>query len=543
MIEINQEKKLVVNAFVNSLIDRLNIKSVLVLDHSGFKMFDGFVCENKQAPSYSEGVPESGKWDLIVADLPLNMKSELNGKSTSYIAKTLLASIELINEKGHIFSVGEPLLMRNDSRGIRALLRGQASVSGLIDSPDGLLKPYTNLRVPFFLISKGEAVDEFVGELVDTDQVDRLARNFIDRVSGNSLEQGVLIKPGNFDGFSRWKVRQQIQALETEYKEFETRKLGDLLRSINSVKPKSDFKDLPNCLYIHKVGTRAVTSSIENLSSNHSNFYQCECDVELVDAKYLESFFASRLGKLILSSLNTGSFIPNITLQNLNDAEVSIPPLKAQLEIANSIAKLRKVKDVIGQFEDDLAVNPIGSNETLKQIDFMLEVVGGLADSDKVMSLIRSGESKQTEFKETLTLDVKKQTKEKYIELSAVKTIAAFMNSSSGTLVIGVGDSGEIHGVDREIAKFYKTHDDYLLKFRNLIKERIGGQAYDFVDYRLIKIGDKHVLLVECKESPIPIYVDDNDFYVRTNPATDKLDGPKMVTYITNHFSKKSEYK
>lgn len=542
MIDINQEKKEVLNAFVNSLIRRLGITSVLVLDHSGFKLFDSIHCEIKKVLSISEGVPATGKWDLIVADLPIGMKSELNGRTTSYIAKTILTCIELLNESGHIFSVGEPLLMRNDSRGIRALLKGEASISALIDSPDGLLKPYTNLRVPFFLISKGEAAEEFVGELLDIDQVDRLAKNLIDKASGTSLEQGVFIKPSNFDGFSKWKVRQQIQALETEYKEFGTRKLGYLLKSINSVKPKFEFKNLPNSLYIHKVGTKAVTSSIENLSSNHSNYYQCECNDELVNAKYLESFFGSRLGKLILSSLNTGSFIPNITLQNLNDAEVSIPPLKAQLEIANSIAKLRKVKDVIGQFEDDLAVNPIGSNETLKQIDFMLEVVGGLADSDKVMSLIRSGESKQTEFKETLTLDVKKQSKEKYIELSAVKTIAAFMNSSSGTLIVGVNDSGEVHGVDHELAKFYKTHDDYLLKFRNLIKERIGGQAYDFIDYRLIKIGDKHVLLVECKESPIPIYVDDNDFYVRTNPATDKLDGPKMVTYITNHFSKKSEY-
>ena len=542
MNKINQEKKEILNAFVNSLIDRLEIKSVLVLDHSEFKMFDGVTCEEKQVSSYSEGVPASGKWDLIVANLPINMKSKLNGKSISYVAKTILTSIELLNEKGHIFSVAEPRLMGNDSRGIRALLKGGASVSGLIDSPDGLLKPYTNLRVPFFLISKSKAIEEFIGELVDRDQVDSLAKNFIDKVSGNSLEQGVLVKPNNFDGFPRWKVQQQIQALETEYKEFETRKLGDLLRSINSVEPKSEFKNLPNSLYIPRVGTKDVTSNIENLGSNHSIFYQCECDEELVDAKYLESFFTSRLGKLILSSLSTASFISNILPQNVNAAEVSIPPLKSQLEIADSITKLQKVKNIIGQFEVDLAVNPIGSDQTLKQIDFMLEVVGGLADSDKVRSLIRSGESKQTEFKETLTLDVKKQTKEKYIELSAVKTIAAFMNSSSGTLIVGVNDSGQIHGVDHEVAKFYKNHDGYLLKFRNLIKERIGGQAYDFIDYRLIKIGDKYVLLVECKESPIPIYVDDNDFYVRTNPATDKLDGPKMVTYITNHFSKKSEY-
>ncbi|BEI33218.1 RNA-binding domain-containing protein [Polynucleobacter sp. HIN5] len=541
MIEINEEKKVIINTFINSLIENLKAKNVLILNHSQFNIFNSIVCEKKKVLNYSESINVSEKWDLILADLPIGMKVEFDGKSSSYITKTILESINLLNESGLMFSIGENILIQNTKRGIRSLLNNQAELLAIIDSPEGLFKPYTNLRIPFFLVKKGLIAQEIICELKDQDQADHLAKKIVNESLGNNLEEGIFIKPGEFQGFSRWKIHQHIQALETEYKQFGTKKLSDLFRSINSVKPKSNFDNLSNSLYIHKVGTKPVTSNIENLSSNHSNFYQCVCNHELVDAKYLESFFCSRLGKLILNSLNSGSFIPNITLQNLNDAEVSIPPLKEQLEIINSISKLKKVKDVISQFEDDLAVNPISSDTTLKQIDIMLEVVGGLADSDKVMSLIRSGESKQTEFKETLTLDVKKQSREKYIELSVVKTIAAFMNSSGGTLVIGVNDSGEISGVDYEVAKFYKTHDDYLLKFRNLIKERIGGQVYDFIDYRLIKIFNKHVLLVECKESPIPIYVDDNDFYVRTNPATDKLDGPKMVTYITNHFSKKSQ--
>jgi len=91
--------------------------------------------------------------------------------------------------------------------------------------------------------------------------------------------------------------------------------------------------------------------------------------------------------------------------------------------------------------------------------------------------------------------------------------------------------------VDHEVDKFYKnSNDDFLLKFKNLIKERIGAEAYNFIDYRLVRMGGKQVLYVACKESTHPIYVDSNDFYVRANPATDKLDGPKMVIYIQNHF-------
>lgn len=540
MTQINQNRNEVLVAFVNSLITKLEITGALVLQHSEFKLFDDVFCKQKNVFDYTNGVPGSGNWDLIIADLPLGMKAEMNDKKVSYILKTIANAISRLTSNGIMLTIGEPVMMRNDSKGIRSLLEDKGcSLAAIINTPEGLLRPYTELRVPLFIIKRSTQSDEFIGELIDLDQANQLANAFATNSSGTTLEQGILVESGTFEGFVKWKIGQQIQALETEYKDFNTQKLGDLLISINTVKTGVNFKNVSNCIYIHKVGTRTVTSKLEDLKSNHSNFFQCECDSELVDAKYLESFFCSKLGKLILSSLNSGSYIPNITTQNLIDARISIPPIETQREIANSISKIKKVREIICQFEDDLALNPIGSDQTLRQIDFMLDIVGGLADSDRVMSLIRGGESKQTEFKQTLTLDIKKQTKEKYIELSVVKTLAAFMNSVSGTLLVGVDDSGEIIGVDYEISKFYKSHDEFLLKFRNLVKERIGGQAYDFIHYRLVNIGEKHVLLVECKESPSPIYVDENDFYVRTNPATDKLDGPRMVTYITNHFSNK----
>ena len=48
-------------------------------------------------------------------------------------------------------------------------------------------------------------------------------------------------------------------------------------------------------------------------------------------------------------------------------------------------------------------------------------------------SIIRS-EDISTEFKQTLSLDIAKQTKGKYITDSALKTIAAFLNTKGGDL-------------------------------------------------------------------------------------------------------------
>jgi predicted HTH transcriptional regulator len=166
----------------------------------------------------------------------------------------------------------------------------------------------------------------------------------------------------------------------------------------------------------------------------------------------------------------------------------------------------------------------------------MLEVVGELAESDKVKSIIRSGESKSVEFKETLSLNIRNQTKDKIMEDVVIKTIAAFFNTNGGTLLIGIDDSGVIKGIDKELEKFYENKDKFLLHFKNLFKTRIGEEFYPYMENSLIVIDFKVVLYVSCQQSSSAVYVDGKDFYVRTNPATDKLEGPKLVAYINNHF-------
>jgi len=44
------------------------------------------------------------------------------------------------------------------------------------------------------------------------------------------------------------------------------------------------------------------------------------------------------------------------------------------------------------------------------------------------------------------------------------------------------------------------------------------------------------VFRVNCAPSDIEVFVDGKDFYVRTNPATDKLDGPKLLEYVKQRF-------
>lgn len=45
------------------------------------------------------------------------------------------------------------------------------------------------------------------------------------------------------------------------------------------------------------------------------------------------------------------------------------------------------------------------------------------------------------------------------------------------------------------------------------------------------------VLLVECAEFDTPCHLDQKDFYVRGNPASDRLEGPELLEYIRHRFT------
>lgn len=275
---------------------------------------------------------------------------------------------------------------------------------------------------------------------------------------------------------------------------------------------------------------------MENARLKHHNYFQVVLDSALVRNEYLSLFFSSNLGRLIIESLISQTVIPHLTKTDLQNISVAIPPLSEQEKIIKTQQRISKLKSAIDGFEKEIALNPTSSVKIKNQLEKMLDIIGKLSDSDRILSMIREGESKKIEFKSALSFDIKTQKKEKYIELSALKTIVAFLNTEGGSLIVGVSDAGIIHGVEEEIKLFHKNRDKFLLHFKNLVKSKIGEEFYPFIDFRLINVDGKEVLLVDCKQSRTPCYLDRKDFYVRTNPATDKLEGPKLVEYIKQHF-------
>ena len=67
--------------------------------------------------------------------------------------------------------------------------------------------------------------------------------------------------------------------------------------------------------------------------------------------------------------------------------------------------------------------------------------------------LIKRGESKTLEFKSTLRWNLKEDRKDQAVTRAVLKTIAAFLNTEGGDLLIGVADDGSIVGIEQDASK------------------------------------------------------------------------------------------
>src|SRR5258708_39151873 len=70
------------------------------------------------------------------------------------------------------------------------------------------------------------------------------------------------------------------------------------------------------------------------------------------------------------------------------------------------------------------------------------EIAEESVHAQRVKALIAFGENKRTEYKSTLRYDLRQKSVLPHIEHRVLKTIAAFLNSEGGTLLVGVDDDG-----------------------------------------------------------------------------------------------------
>jgi CRP-like cAMP-binding protein len=156
--------------------------------------------------------------------------------------------------------------------------------------------------------------------------------------------------------------------------------------------------------------------------------------------------------------------------------------------------------------------------------------------------LVQQSEGVNLEFK--ASYDGKKQQKE-----TVVRTIAAMMNAEGGSMLFGVGNSGEVSGL-----KDYGTEkmDEAVRALMEFLEIKLGREYCDLIDMYGDDIRGKTVLRIDCMPSKVPVFVpsrpnkpkskngkptkSDYVFYRRTGSSNKKLTNREMVPYLKRRF-------
>jgi hypothetical protein len=154
-----------------------------------------------------------------------------------------------------------------------------------------------------------------------------------------------------------------------------------------------------------------------------------------------------------------------------------------------------------------------------------------------VARLIAQGEDGATEFKSTLRVNLHTGQVDEKIHLSALKTIAGFLNAGGGTLLIGVADDGEVLGLETD---GFPNEDKMGLHLVNLLRDRIGEVFLPYVHPTFKDSDGRRVLVVRCERGPKPAFVKDGAlqrFFVRGGNSTAELSGTSITEYVSQRFS------
>ena len=107
---------------------------------------------------------------------------------------------------------------------------------------------------------------------------------------------------------------------------------------------------------------------------------------------------------------------------------------------------------------------------------------------------------------------------------AALKTIAAFLNTEGGDLLIGVDDDRNVLGIEHDRLE---NEDKFMLHLAQAVRNGLGDRAGTCIDPKTQVADGKTVCLVSCQRSPEPVYLrwkglekaDGGDLYVRSGPG------------------------
>lgn len=477
------------------------------------------------------------EYDLIIGILPIGLKKtitldkyklpanyDLILKSTNYLSTNGLG-LYLVEPSFFWTSTGRTI--------INVLNHNNFYISSCFHLPQGILKN-SNLRPYLIGIERNITENLFIADIDNEDNIEIISKNFALLKNSNNIETGKILNISDFEDFSSERIKKEKDIILQHYENVNFISFEKIIDSLTVLKTIDQIKDDENALLLSKQGKISFSINPKNPSNN----FLIKINKEFALSDYIVILFKSNLGELLINSIKVGITIPYIRKNDLLKLNIPLPELEKQKEIVMVNKNFQKLKSKINEIENELSLNLNNAELIHEKIQDTLNKINDISDNDRIVYFLRQGESEFIEFKESFALNVKEKFIDNNIELSALKTIVAFLNTDGGILLIGVDDNSNIKGVDYEIQNYFKNSEDkYLLYIKDKIKTKIGIEFIKYIKYRIVSIQERKILFFEIERSKIPCCYEEKDFYIRVNPATEKIAGKKLIEYLFNKYN------
>jgi len=161
-----------------------------------------------------------------------------------------------------------------------------------------------------------------------------------------------------------------------------------------------------------------------------------------------------------------------------------------------------------------------------------------------VEKLLSGEEHEHLEFKSSLRFDTRNGKLNHDLEKAAMKTVAAFLNTQGGHLVLGVDNARNVLGLKRDYETIQvQNSDGFENHFTQVFNAMIGPEFRHFVKLYFHKIGENEVCVVKVAPSARPAYLkagNDEHFYVRTGNVSTPLKLSEVESYTVSRWPRRA---
>lgn len=180
------------------------------------------------------------------------------------------------------------------------------------------------------------------------------------------------------------------------------------------------------------------------------------------------------------------------------------------------------------------------AEKIFKELQARLTLSNPEPPNTEIQEIILKGETNLVEFKSTLRFDLKRGEVNKKLEYVIGKTIAAFLNTEGGYLVIGVDDNQNILGLDTDIQSMSKKNiDGFELSLIEVIKKFIGAEFSSYIKISFPEVDGNQICLVKISKSSRPVFTafeGKEDFFIRVGCSSQPLGREKQSQYEKSHW-------